>query len=295
MTELRELPEPPVPADTELRDLDGFMLNVERLLASELWALSSGDEFKAAVGLWCRAWKQVPAGSLPNDDKVLAAFSGAGKAWPKVKKVALRGFVLCSDGRLYHLVLCEDVERAAERKAEHMADREADRERLRKWREAKREKRRSGNAGETRFETDVKRVSKRSGNAHGNADETSNTGQGQGQGHYSDPNGSDATPSLGTLAPADGDWSRLLFRQGLAYLAAATGKEPNAKRALIGKWLKACGDNHKRVFDLLAEAQRRAVADPEAWVTKALDQRAADPKAALPFPGYVPMHPGAGG
>ena len=51
----------------------------------------------------------------------------------------------------------------------------------------------------------------------------------------------------------------------------------------------------KAADEVVAEAQRRAVADPEAWVTKALDQRAADPKAALPFPGYVPMHPGAGG
>lgn len=284
-----------MPPDTELRDLDGFMLNVERLLASELWALSSGEEFKAAVGLWCRAWKQVPAGSLPNDDRVLAAFSGAGKSWPKLKKMALRGFVLCSDGRLYHLVLCQDVERAAERKAEHLADREADRDRLRKWREAKRQKRQQGNAEETRVETDMKRVSKRAGNAHRNADETSNTGQGQGQGHYSDTNVSGpAAPSLGTIHPIDGDWSTPLFRQGVAYLASVDGAKPDSKRSLVGKWLKTCGQDHKRVFDLLAEAQRRAVADPEAWVTKALDQRA-DAKSALPFPGYVPMHPGAGG
>ncbi len=111
------LPPPLVPPDVDVRDLDGFMLNVERLMASELWALSTGVEFKAAVGLWCRSWKQLPAGSLPNDERILAAFSGAGRRWRQVRDMALRGFVLCSDGRLYHQVLCADVMRAAAKKA----------------------------------------------------------------------------------------------------------------------------------------------------------------------------------
>lgn len=102
----------------DVREFNGFMLDVEKLTASELVALSSGEEFKAAVMLWCRAWKQVPAGSLPNDDRVLAAFSGAGKQWKKVKEMALRGFVLCSDGRLYHQTLCEDARRAYGKKVE---------------------------------------------------------------------------------------------------------------------------------------------------------------------------------
>lgn len=107
------------PLTTEAHDvsgLDGFLLNTEKLMASELWALATGDEFKAAVGLWCRAWKQSPPGSLPNDERVLAAFSGAGANWRRVRDVALRGFVECSDGRLYHTTLCEDAIRAAEAK-----------------------------------------------------------------------------------------------------------------------------------------------------------------------------------
>ena len=97
----------------DVSGMDGFMLDTDKLMASELWALSTGEEFKAAIGLWCRAWKQKPAGSLPNDERILAAFSGAGSRWSKIREVALRGFVLCSDGRLYHRVLCEDVLRAA--------------------------------------------------------------------------------------------------------------------------------------------------------------------------------------
>jgi uncharacterized protein YdaU (DUF1376 family) len=111
-------PEPLIDEDIDIRDLNGFLLNVERLMASELTALASGDEFKAAVLLWCRAWKQIPAGSLPNDERILSSFSGAGRRWAKVRKMAMRGFILCSDNRYYHKVLCEDVKRAAAKKAE---------------------------------------------------------------------------------------------------------------------------------------------------------------------------------
>ena len=110
------LPDPLVPADIDVDGIHGFLLHTDRLFHSELWALSTGDEFKAAVALWCHAWRQRPAGSLPDDDRLLAAFSGAGARWKKVRAMALRGFVLCADGRYYHKVLCEDVLRAAEAK-----------------------------------------------------------------------------------------------------------------------------------------------------------------------------------
>ncbi|WP_132254718.1 DUF1376 domain-containing protein [Methylobacterium segetis] len=116
MSAQTDLPAPLIPADTDITGLPGFMLNVERLFASELWALSTGDEMKAALALWGRAWQQSPAGSLPNDERLLAAFSGAGPRWKRVRAMALRGFVLCSDNRLYHRVLCEDVLRAARHK-----------------------------------------------------------------------------------------------------------------------------------------------------------------------------------
>ena len=51
---MSDLPAPFVGADVDLSGLDGFLLDVQRLFASELWALSSGDEFKAAVALWGR-------------------------------------------------------------------------------------------------------------------------------------------------------------------------------------------------------------------------------------------------
>jgi len=48
--------------------------------------------------------------------------------------MALRGFVRCADGRLYHRVLCLDVARAWGRRQQYVERRERDAERLRNWR-----------------------------------------------------------------------------------------------------------------------------------------------------------------
>lgn len=96
---------PLVHVQVDLRDFVFMPLDVLRLRDSDLATLATGDEFKAAVLLWCAAWHQIPAGSVPNDDRWLARHSGAGALWKKVKAEALRGFVECSDGRLYHSVV----------------------------------------------------------------------------------------------------------------------------------------------------------------------------------------------
>jgi hypothetical protein len=47
---------------------------------------------------------------LPDDDKTLAQLAGFGRVvteWRKVREGALRGWVACSDGRLYHPVVAE--------------------------------------------------------------------------------------------------------------------------------------------------------------------------------------------
>lgn len=97
----------PVPPGCDLRGLPWMPIDTTRLLDSDLFALATGEEFKAAVALWCKAWQQVPASSLPDDDRILAKLSGAGARWKKVKEQALRGFVKCTDGRLYHPVIAE--------------------------------------------------------------------------------------------------------------------------------------------------------------------------------------------
>src|SRR5947207_757450 len=94
----------------DVRALPFMPLFVGQLLASDTWQMANGDEAKALVTLWARSWHQVPAGTLPDDDRILAGLSGAGARWKRVREVALRGFVRGADGRLHHAV----IEQAAE-------------------------------------------------------------------------------------------------------------------------------------------------------------------------------------
>lgn len=90
-------------------------LDVLRLRDSGLTSRATGDEFRAAVLLWCASWHQMPAASLPNDDIDLANLCGYGRApkeWAKLREGALRGWVLCSDGRLYHPTVAEKAREA---------------------------------------------------------------------------------------------------------------------------------------------------------------------------------------
>lgn len=112
-------PAPLVPSDVDLRDFAFMPLDVVRLRDSDLSASANGEEFRAAVLLWCASWHQVPAASIPNDDAILSSLAGFGrvvKEWLKVRKGALRGWVLCSDGRLYHPVVAEKARDAWESK-----------------------------------------------------------------------------------------------------------------------------------------------------------------------------------
>jgi hypothetical protein len=102
--------EPLTPPDLDLRDFDWMPLDVARLRDSDLSVLAPGDAFRAAVLLWCASWHQIPAASLPAEDRLLANLAGYGrdlKGWSSVRDDALRGFVKCSDGRLYHPVVAE--------------------------------------------------------------------------------------------------------------------------------------------------------------------------------------------
>lgn len=103
-------PPPLVPADVDLRDFDFMPLDVKRLRDSDLAGSASAEEFRCAVLLWCASWHQVPAASLPDDDAVLAGLAGFGRSareWRKHKAGAMRGWIKCDDGRLYHPVVAE--------------------------------------------------------------------------------------------------------------------------------------------------------------------------------------------
>lgn len=103
---MQSVMEPIVPADLNLRDFAFMPLDVHRLLTSETWMLGTGDERAAAMTLWLASWHEVPAGSLPDNDRMLERLANC-KTWRKVRAHALRGWVSDGAGRLYHPVVCE--------------------------------------------------------------------------------------------------------------------------------------------------------------------------------------------
>ncbi len=117
-----EAPEPLTPAECDLRGFQNLQLDVEILPKSQLANYADAEAFRAAVLLWCEAWKQVPAASLADNELDLRAIVGLqrdGDLWEKIKADALRGFVKCSDGRLYHKVLAEKANSAWKKRLEY--------------------------------------------------------------------------------------------------------------------------------------------------------------------------------
>lgn len=105
---MTDLPDPPIPADVNCKGLPYMPLKVVELMESDLAELSSGMEFKAAVLLWCKSWVQVPAGSLPNDDRRLSKYAGVSiEQFDEIKSMALRGWIACNDGNIYHPIICD--------------------------------------------------------------------------------------------------------------------------------------------------------------------------------------------
>lgn len=126
--------EPPLPADTNLRDFDWMPLEVRRLLKSDWWILACLEEPQAAlaaVHLWAEAWHQVPAASLPQNDAILMCLARVDAAtWSRIKERVMQPWRLASDGRLYHLVLVEKAIDARQRQAEAAVRRGKAKERM---------------------------------------------------------------------------------------------------------------------------------------------------------------------
>jgi hypothetical protein len=117
-------PAPLTPPDCDLTDFKFMPLDVQRLRDSDLTAEQTPEQNWAAVLLWAASWHQVPAASLPNNDQTIAKWAGyvargkVDKQWEIVRDGALRGFILCTDERLYHAVVAEKAREAWQSKLE---------------------------------------------------------------------------------------------------------------------------------------------------------------------------------
>ncbi len=127
--------EPLVPAEVDLRDYDYMPLYGKRLFESDTWLHCDDAEKLAALRLWWASWHQEPAGSLPDNDRVLCSLAGKGdvlKAWQAVKDNAMRGWIKCTDGRLYHPVVASIALEVWATKRKKQTENAADRERKRR-------------------------------------------------------------------------------------------------------------------------------------------------------------------
>jgi Protein of unknown function (DUF1376) len=109
---MSDKPTPLVPAEVDLRDFPFIPLHIQRLRRSKAWLKCKRTPALAfyMVNLWTAAWHDVPAGSLEDDDDVLADLAMCDPAkWVKVRSDVLHGWVKADDGRLYHPTVCEQA------------------------------------------------------------------------------------------------------------------------------------------------------------------------------------------
>lgn len=101
---------PLVPAEVDLTDFAFMPIMIARLKQSRAWLACKRKPELAfyMFNLWTAAWHGRPASSLEADDDVLADLAMCEpRTWSKVKADVLRGWVSCTDGRLYHPVVAE--------------------------------------------------------------------------------------------------------------------------------------------------------------------------------------------
>ena len=277
------LPQPLTPTDCDLRGMPYMPLDIVRLFDSDLYALSTGDEFKAALTLWGKSFLQVPAGSLSADDRILAHLSGAGARWPKVRAMALRGWVKCSDGRYYHPVVAEKARDAMKARTARIERTEAAR-------------RARHGTKPTSVDDDTEPHGKPVTSRHGSSvtepvtdpvatsvtdNVTSSKGrEGKGREGKKEER-ADTDVSDAEVASSEFPDARMrLWREGIPILTAMIGKPPAATRSMLGKMLRHAGDDCPLLLGVLRDAADARPADPSAWIAAAVLTRRAPPVSA---------------
>lgn len=276
-----QLPPPPVPADADLTHYDDMPLVVRRLRDSGISGEPNAEVFRCAVLLWCVAWHQLPAGSLPDNDEELCRLVGLGrdmKTWRKVRSGALRGWRRFADGRLYHKVVAEKVMEGWNRT------------RIKNWGLACDRQRKENKAREERREPKLPMPEKpvgiplawpaeddkiSAGKSESLPPENALKGiEGNGIEDISAPIGAarPGAPLAQGKLPETVDAATVIFSHGLAWLKGAAARPEKDLRSLLGKWRRDYGD--AALIEALGAAQRHGPIEPVEWLTKALKERA---------------------
>ncbi len=274
-------PRPLTPPDADLQDFPFMPLHVARLRDSDLAAEGDPEGCWYAVLLWCAAWHQSPAGSLPDNDAVLTKLCGLGRdsrTFRKHRADALRGFVLCDDGRLYHPVIAEQVLSGWESKLRQRHRTECAAIKQRNVRNKTDEPKLSFTAWVARHHVasvsylslepddcvtgDSPAVSPVT-DANVTGDNASKR-QGQGQGDLgSEADASGAAAPVMPVEPPTVDPEKVMFDEGVRLMGAAGVAQP-AARQMLGKWKRDHGA--PAVITALGKAQRQGAIDPRSFI-----------------------------
>lgn len=253
----------------DLRGLPYMPLYIERLQKSKAWLLCKREPEIAfyLMNLWMRAWQEVPAGTIENDDDVLAdAAMCDTKRWAKVRDKALRGWTEIG-GRLTHPVVSEIAEESWSKREAYKARTDA----ARKAREEKRRLEREANAGSSDEPPDrgstppvaasVTETVTTSVTEAATEGVTDSKYKGKGKledKKDSDPNGSGAgAPSL----------EALVFQRGKALLGKNGGGQ-------VTKLRKAYGGDDGAVLATLNEAAMKE--NPAEWLAATIRHRSGE-------------------
>jgi len=280
------LPAPLTPVDCDLRDFPFIPLEIQRLRRSKAWLRCKRNPALAfyLINLWTAAWHDVPAASLEDDDEVLADLAVCDPSkWDKVREDVLRGWIKCSDGRLYHPVVAEKVLEAWKAKQAQRARTEAARAAKEARRAAELSKQQQassqnsvGTPGSTdrnmsasptdsvtESVTDIVTDSKREGQGQ-------REGERQGEGDSVNPtvpNGTDAKASPGLSA------HDAIFQIGLPWLVSHAGKdvkESNLRSMLGGSEKHLTPDG---AWQLVQDCMNAKPLEPVAWLAAAINER----------------------
>lgn len=107
------LPDPPYPADTRTAGWR-FQLDPQRVLQSDTWSLAMASKWPEArpwlLMIWFVAWQEIPGGTLPSDEELIAAKIGmSAEMFEGHRAILMRKWYRASDGRMYHPTMSELV------------------------------------------------------------------------------------------------------------------------------------------------------------------------------------------
>lgn len=273
---MSDLPSPLTPAGCNLQDFPHTPILRSRLFGSSFHARSTDSEWRAGVTLWLKAWEQIPAGSLPDDDIELCRLAELArdlKTWKKLKAGAMRGWVLCNDGRLYHPVVAEVVTTALNAKT-------VQRDKTLKARIAalqKALKETSDSDKQASITEEIRKLSLSLSqkNLASVTDPVTESKRREEKGSEekgldsSEPNGSGGKP------PKLTDPAEIIFGYGLSMLVNAGTPEKQA-RSFLGGLRKEHGD--AALIDRLRECAKARVLQPLEWLAAALPPHSAGTK-----------------